>query len=138
MTARLSISRPFFQNRTMFSLSFNQCLSLLRRTLFASVLAGLIWLPGLSLNPLRAEPIVAAAVSEGIGSQVVDSDVNSDRRTAFLSCLPKQLSQPSFKRAWSEMGNDQLERAFNLKANPRLSLAETEMESCLSQKGYTL
>lgn len=138
MTTHFSIGRLFPQNHTMFNPSFNQFLSLLRRALFTSVLIGVIWLPGLSLNPLLAEPMVAAAVPEEIASPAVDSAAQGDRRIAFLACLPKQLSQPSFKRAWSEMGNDQLERIFNLKTNPKLSLAETEMENCLSRKGFTL
>jgi hypothetical protein len=138
MTTHLSMGKPFQKDSTMFYPFFNQILSVLRRTLFISVLIGLIWLPGPALNPLLAEPIVTTAVVEEMDSQVVDSTVKSDRMIAFLACLPKQLSQPSLKRAWDEMGNDQLERAFNLKTNPRLSLAETEMESCLSYKGFTL
>jgi hypothetical protein len=138
MATHLNMGKPFQKDSTMFYPFFNQILSVLRRTLFISVLIGLIWLPGPALNPLLAEPIVTTAVVEEMDSQVVDSTVKSDRKIAFLACLPKQLSQPSLKRAWSEMGNDQLERAFNLKTNPRLSLAETEMESCLSYKGFTL
>lgn len=104
---------------------FNQVLSFLRRTLLVSVLIGLIWLPGVILNPLLAEPIVTTALVKEMDSPGVDSSVKGDRMIAFLACLPKQLSQPNLKRAWEEMKNDQLERAFDLKANPRLSLAET-------------
>ncbi|MDX2230343.1 MAG: hypothetical protein NW220_11945 [Leptolyngbyaceae cyanobacterium bins.349] len=75
---------------------------------------------------------------ETIASQLVDPTANeSDRIAALIACLPKQLSQPSFKQAWSEMKNDQLERAFNLKANPKLSEAETELARCMSNKGFT-
>jgi hypothetical protein len=77
---------------------------------------------------------IAAAMPEGITAQNVDFS-EDDRLKALVGCLPKQLSEPSLKRALSEMGNDQIERAFNLKVNPKLSEAETKLQNCLSRKG---
>ncbi|MGL4621990.1 MAG: hypothetical protein ACRCZS_23525 [Chroococcidiopsis sp.] len=108
----------------------NQFLNLLRRTLFVGLLAGLIWLPGLSFNSALAMP-------NPLASTIAAPVQGGERIGALISCLPKQLSQPSLKRAWDEMGNDQLERVFNLKANPKLSQAEIELGNCLNHKGFT-
>ncbi len=106
--------------------NFNQLLNLLRRTLLTGLLAGLIWLPGLSFNS-------AIAMPNSLASTVTPTK-GDERLSALISCLPKQLSQPNFKRAWDEMGNDQLERAFNLKTNPKLSQAEIELKSCMKSQ----
>jgi hypothetical protein len=110
--------------------SFNQFLNLLRRTLLTGLLAGLIWLPGLPFNSALAMP-------DPLASIVATPAKGDERLSVVISCLPKQLSQPSLKRAWDEMGNDQLERVFNLKANPKLSQAEIELKSCLNRQGFT-
>jgi hypothetical protein len=112
----------------MFSL--NQFLNLLRRTLLTGLLTGLIWLPGLPSYSALAMPNPLASI-------VATSAKGDERLSALISCLPKQLSQPSLKRAWDEMGNDQLERAFHLKTNPKLSQAEIELKNCLNQQGFT-
>jgi hypothetical protein len=109
-------------------------LSFIRRALFVGLLVSLIWLPGLFTNPAAAMQNIAAAMPEGITAQNVDFS-EGDRLKALVGCLPKQLSEPSLKRALSEMGNDQIERAFNLKVNPKLSEAETKLQNCLSRKG---
>ena len=98
---------------------------------------GLISLSGLFLDPALAVPTVAAVMPEGIALQDANSTAKSDRTSAVLACFPKQLSQPNLKRTLSEMGNDQLERIFNLKANPKLSQAEIEFKDCLNRKGFT-
>ncbi|MGL5083424.1 MAG: hypothetical protein ACRC8A_18240 [Microcoleaceae cyanobacterium] len=64
--------------------------------------------------------------------------VAPERLAAVISCLPKQLSEPSLARAIKEMGNDYLERTFQLKKNPKVSQAEAEFGSCLRDKGYEL
>ena len=110
--------------------SLNQLLHWLRRTLITGLLASLIWLPGMLLNPALAAPNVA----EKMAMRVAESPAESDRLSALITCLPKELSQPNLKRALSEMGNDQIERALNLKANPKLSQAETDFASCLSRQ----
>jgi len=137
MATRSSIKNRGLLNFGFFSPSFNGFLSLLGRTLIKSLLISLIWLPGLSMNPAIAVPIVTAAAPEGSPVQIIDSAAQGDRLSAFIDCLPKQLSQPSLKRALDEMGDDQLERIFNLKSNPKLSQAEIELKSCLNRKGFT-
>jgi len=117
--------------------SLNQFLSLLRRTVLTSFLIGLISLSGLFLDPAIAVPTAGAAMPEGTALQDANSTAKSDRTSAVLACLPKQLSQPDLKRTLSEMGNDQLERIFNLTDNPKLSQAETELKDCLNRKGFT-
>ena len=116
------------------SFSFNQLTDRLSRTLLVALLVGLFWLPGLLFNPALAMPLDAATVSETIASQAVKGSLKDDRTSALIACLPTVLSQPSLKRALSEMGNDQLERVLNLKAAPKLSEAEVALESCLSRQ----
>jgi hypothetical protein len=118
-----------------FSPSSKRFLSLLRCALLACLLS-LSCLPGLPINSAIAMP-VADATAKGVVSQVADSTTEGARMTALIACLPKQLSQPSLERAWSEMGDDQLERALNLKVNPKLSQAEIELKDCMSRKGFT-
>lgn len=110
--------------------TFHQFLNLLRRTLLTGLLASLIWLPGLPFSSALAMPnsfvsVIATPVKGG------------ERFDALISCLPKQLSQPNLKRAWGEMGNNQLERAFHLNTKPKLSQAETELRICLNRQGFT-
>lgn len=81
-------------------------------------------------------PALAALPAELELQPVNSGSSEGERLTALIACLPKQLSQPSFKRALSEMGDDQLERAFNLKASPKLSQAEIELKGCLNRKGF--
>jgi hypothetical protein len=118
--------------------SLDRFLSFLRRTLLMSLLISLIWSLGLSLTPVLAMPNVAVATPEEIASPASNSTTSRDARlNALISCLPKQLSEPSFKRSMSETGNDQLERAFHLKSDPKLSPAEIELANCLNRKGFT-
>jgi len=137
MTTESTINHCQRSGSAQLSASFNQFLSLLRRTLLMSFLMGLISLSGLFLDPALAMPTAAAMMPEGTALQTVDSTAKSDRTSAVLACLPKQLSQPDLKRTLSEMGNDQLERIFNLTDNPKLSQAETELKDCLNRKGFT-
>jgi hypothetical protein len=116
----------------------NRLLHLLHRTFLMSLLMGLLWLPGLSLPPVLAASNVGIAGSEAAASKAVSSTTAQDARMlAFIDCLPKQLSQANFNRSMGDMGNDQLERMFNLKSNPKLSEAEVELKGCLSSKGFT-
>ena len=115
-----------------FRASFARSLNLLRRSLFVGLLVSLMLLSGLSIQPALAKPI-AAAMPGAIASQVVNSAGDGNPMNALITCLPKQLSQPNLKRALSEMGNDQLERAFNLKANPKQSQAEINLANCLNR-----
>lgn len=109
----------------------SQIPSLLRQTLLTSVLVSLIWLPGFLISPAFALTS-GAVLPVDVAPQLVNStSTEGDRIAAVAACLPKQLSQPSLKRALNEMGNDQLERVFNLKANPKLSQAELDLANCL-------
>lgn len=112
---------------------FKQLTDRLARTLLAALLVSLFWLPGLFFNPALALPLQAATVSEAMTPQVVNNAPEDARTSALVACLPTVLSQPSLKRALSEMGNDQLERVLNLKAAPKLSEAEVALENCLSR-----
>ncbi|PZV08533.1 MAG: hypothetical protein DCF22_20060 [Leptolyngbya sp.] len=134
MTTRSRIKNRNVLNFAIFSSSFNQFLGLLRRTFLMGLLISLIWLPGLSINPALAISNVDVAATEKAASQMVDAAAKGDRLSALINCLPKQLSQPSLKQALSEMGNDQIERALNLKATPKLSQAEVDLASCLDRK----
>ncbi|MBC7968771.1 MAG: hypothetical protein H7Z11_01335 [Verrucomicrobia bacterium] len=116
------------------SFSFNQLTTRLVRTLLTALLVGLFWLPGLLFNPALAMPLNAATISETMVPQAVKGSPADDRTSALVACLPTVLSQPSLKRALSEMGNDQLERVLNLKATPKLSEAETALANCLSRQ----
>lgn len=129
MTPRSNIKNLGLQGFVSFSPSFDRFLSLLRRTLLATLLIGLIWLPGLSDS--------AIAAPQKIASPTVSSANRSDRISALIDCLPTELSQPNFKRVWNELGDDQLQRIFRLKADPKLSQAEAELANCLSRKGLT-
>jgi len=120
-------------NFSRFGQVFDQPLNLLRRVLFTGLLVSLIWLLELSSQSVLAMPI-SAAMPASITSQVFTSAVEGDRMVALITCLPKQLSRPSLKRSLNEMGNDQLERAFNLKAKPKLSQAEIDLANCLNRQ----
>jgi hypothetical protein len=112
----------------------NQVLSVLKQTLLTSLLIGFIWLPGLPIKPALAMPEVATAIPGEIASQLADSTATEhDRTTALIACLPKELSHANLKRALDEMGNDQIERAFNLKNNPKLSQTEIDLANCLNR-----
>lgn len=116
------------------SFSFNQLAKRLAGTLLMALLVGLLWLPGLLFNPALAMPLPAATVSETMPPQAVKVSPEDARISALIACLPTVLSQPSLKRALSEMGNDQLERVLNLKVDPKLSEAEVSLASCLSRQ----
>ncbi len=103
----------------------NQVLSLLRLTLL-TIIISFIWLPGLPVASSFAMTATPIAVTSTEGS----------RLSALIACLPEELSHPSLKRALNEMSDDQLERAFSLKANPKLSQAEIELKICMNLKGF--
>lgn len=108
----------------------------LRRSIVSGLLISLTWLLALSSPPALA--MDSAPVSpEKSALPVASSAVEGDRMSALIACLPKQWSQPSLKQALNEMGNNQIERAFHLKTNPKLSQAEIELQSCMNRQGFT-
>ncbi|MGF1512511.1 MAG: hypothetical protein ACFB5Z_02270 [Elainellaceae cyanobacterium] len=66
---------------------------------------------------------------------------DSAQLDAIEACLPSEISAENedigdrVARAFGEMGNDFLERAFNLKDNPELSDVEIAFRDCLQSKG---
>lgn len=135
------IASSSIKNRGLLSIasnpSGNRMLNLLRRTFLTTLLIGLIWLPGLSFGSAFAMPNVMTTPVEVALQPAKVASTDNARLNALIVCLPKQLSQASLKRAWSEMGDDQLERAFNLKSNPKLSEAEIELKNCMSRQKIT-
>jgi hypothetical protein len=101
--------------------------NLLHRVFAVALLVSLIVLSGLPTGLALAAPNLPG---------IAIAPAQPERLKALISCLPKQLSQPDSDRTWGEMGNDQIERALGLKANPKLSQAETELAACMSQQGF--
>lgn len=87
--------------------------------------------------------IVPQAQAAMTGTPVVPTADNSKRIQAIASCLPEQLTIQNqdvgnrIARAFSEMTNDQVERAFDITDTPKLSNSELEFKNCLQQKGFT-
>jgi len=132
MTINSSIKNRDRSNIFSCKAFFSRVPSLLSQTLLTGILVGLIWLPGFLISPAFAVAS-GAMMPVDVAPQLVNStSAEGDRIAALAACLPKQLSQPSLKRALNEMGNDQLERVFNLKANPKLSQAEVDLADCLT------
>ena len=121
----------------MFSSSCQWVLRSLWQILLTSMLVVLTWVLGLSVNPAFAVPVATSVATGDTSVPVSPATVESDRMSALLTCLPKQLSQPNLKRALDEMGNDQFERMFHLKAEPKLSQAEIDLKNCMSREGFT-
>ncbi len=132
MTTPSSIKNP--DALSVGSSFFDPLLGWLRHTFLMGLLISLIGLSGFSISPAFALSDTDAAAPEKVASQIVDTTAKGDRLSALISCLPKQLSQPSFERALSEMGNDQIERILNLKPNPKLSQAEMDLVNCLNRR----
>ncbi|MEM6754375.1 MAG: hypothetical protein AAF630_15560 [Cyanobacteria bacterium P01_C01_bin.38] len=84
-----------------------------------------------------------SAASAATGTPAVPTIDNSKRIKAIATCLPEQLTAQNkdvgnrVARAFSEMTNDQLERAFDVTDTPELSNAELEFKTCLKSKGFT-
>jgi hypothetical protein len=134
MTIKSGIKNDSLSSFVVPSRFYIRVLRVLKQTLLTSLLIGFVWLPGLPLHSALAMSNGTVAMPTVLTSQLaVSSSAESDRMSALITCLPKQLSQPNLKRALSEMGNDQLERAFNLKANPKLSQAEIDLANCLNR-----
>ena len=119
---------------------FNNCLKLIYRTILTGLLVSLLWLPGWH-----------NAAQASINSQFYYAQVAADRDTikppsfdekrseAIKECLPPELASADVgervERALKEMGNSQLERAFKITDDPKLSEAEKGFEACLKTKG---
>lgn len=125
------------RNLSSFVVFSSSCQWVLRsrwQTVLSSVLVALTWIFGLSLNPAFAVPVTPSMAAENTGVSVSSAAVERDRMSALVTCLPKQLSQPNLKRALDEMGNDQFERVFHLKAEPKFSQAEIDLKNCMSRE----
>ncbi|MGB3190221.1 MAG: hypothetical protein WBB43_12485 [Limnoraphis sp.] len=95
-----------------------------------TVLVSGLWILGFSLTSAQAAPNLIGNTDE--------TGLTGERLSAVINCLPKELSEPDLGRALKEMGNDYLERTFQLKDNPKLNQAEIAFGQCLEGKGYTL
>ena len=95
--------------------------------------ASLMALVGLGFG--FAQPAYADAVQSA--EQYVAADGTD--LTAIAGCLPKELSQPSLKRALRESGNDFLQKVFSVKddyTEYKIDQAESEYLDCLESKGF--
>lgn len=103
------------------------------QTVVAGLLVGLLWWQ-----------VPTSAMAETL---VKDADttpyLKSERLQEVLDCIPAELTrqnediQDRVARAFGEMGNDYLERTFQLTDDPKLSDAELKFERCLKSKGLT-
>jgi hypothetical protein len=126
----------------IFSIMTSMVLPTLKR-LFITASLGLAILM-LSLNPWTTPFANADAIapSSTLTAQASD-DLDGDRLQVIKDCLPQQLTIQNkdtvdrIVRAFDELGNEQLERMFNLTDNPDLNDAEVEFEKCLKRNGYT-
>ncbi|MEO0406722.1 MAG: hypothetical protein AAF289_05165 [Cyanobacteria bacterium P01_A01_bin.135] len=124
-------------------------MSMIKRLQKAAVaslcLVGLVL--GLTMVPAQAVPQQAgqnAYFSDIYSGQVQSVEqFDSAQLEAIDACLPEQISAENedigdrVARAFGEMGNDFLERAFNLKDDPTLSDAEIAFRDCLQSKGVS-
>lgn len=112
----------------------------------ALLVAALLWVQSLPEETARAlfslQTVDRAATFEGDRPLTPEAQAERERLQAAIDCLPVELgiggdlnSRGRLDRALGEMGNDQLERVFNLKTDPQLSEAEREFEACLRAKG---
>lgn len=104
-----------------------------RRAVRSFVLGLVIGLVGLGIGLVQP----AYADDSQPPSQYVAADGTD--LTAIALCLPKELSQPSLKRALRESGNDFLQKVFSVKndyGEYKLDKAESEYLECLESKGF--
>lgn len=103
--------------------------------LLIAILLGIFWalsLPGTSVGYTTKAPTTILQA---------DRKADSDRFQAILDCLPADLTiqnddpRSRINQVFAEMGNDQLQRTFQLKDNPKLSPSEQKLRDCLQSKG---
>jgi len=106
-------------------ISLPKLLKFFRNTFAIALTVAFVAIQGLGMAP-------AHALSRSDNMTALQ---NSDRTAAIAECLPDELSDADLSRALGEMGNDQIERAFNLTDDPDLSEAEMEFQRCLKRNG---
>ncbi|WP_017305249.1 hypothetical protein [Spirulina subsalsa] len=115
--------------------SNNRRLLIFASIILSLVLVGIIWaltLPATSAQYPRVSPAVPIVQAE--------RKPDSDRLQAVIDCLPPELSinnkdtRDRINRALDEMQNEQLERMFQVKDNPKLNEAEEKFERCLKNQ----
>lgn len=128
-------------------IELKKILKRLRQTMIITgLLASLVWLQGLWISPVQAMPNTNSPYTHTQPRILDDESAKqalSDRYRyqVVLNCIPEELgnvnndTQERIERALSELGNDQLERAFDLTDDPQLSNAELEFEQCLQSNG---
>lgn len=106
-------------------ISLPKLLQFFRNTFAIALTVAFVAIQGFGMAP-------AHALSRGDNMTALR---NGDRIAAIAECLPDELSDADLDRALGEMGNDQIERAFNLTEDPDLSEAEIEFKKCLKRNG---
>ncbi len=136
MIFRSQIQTDDQTNRVSFNLVHSQVFIWCKNALLIGFLISCTWLPALPMSAAMAMPDLTTLSVAITPRSPAASDNDRDRVQALATCLPKQLSQASWQRAWDEMGNDQVQRIFNLKPYPKLSQAEIELNACMSRQGF--
>ena len=112
------------------------------QSLMVVLLIGFAWLQ-LPVNSAQAMPSNNTISTTPIRTAETTTYANSDRLESVINCIPGEITrknqdiQDRVAQAFSEMGNDYLERTFDLTDDPELSDAEVEFERCLRSKGLT-
>ena len=121
---------------------FNNCLKLIYRTILTSLLVSLLWLPVLN-NAAQASPNMNGQVYYAQVAKDQDTikppSFDEKRSEAIKECLPPELASADIgervESTLKEMGESQIERAFNVTDDPELSEVEKQFEACLKTKG---
>lgn len=108
------------------------------QSLMVVLLIGFAWL---QLPITSAQAMPSSNILAETPIRTVDTGTKSERLQAAINCIPDKITrknqdiQERVAQAFGEMGNDYLERTFDLTDDPELSDAEVEFERCLQSKG---
>lgn len=116
---------------------------LICRTIVTGVLVSFLWLQSLTDSAMAVPNLNTDSTYLAQARTDVDTikpmPESKMRSEAIKECLPPELAAIDIgervERVLGEMGNSQIERAFDLSDNPELSDAEKSFESCLKTKG---
>ncbi|MGB3616137.1 MAG: hypothetical protein WBA10_20255 [Elainellaceae cyanobacterium] len=145
-THRFSTTLVVLSSFTARGLIVSSTFHQLRRTIATALcLAGLILglvIPGGEAQAATTQAIPDTYASDLYSGRIQSMDqFDSAKLDAIEACLPEDISASNtdigdrITQAFGEMGNDFLERAFNLKDDPTLSNSELAFRDCLQSKG---